>query len=116
MKLTIVALIGAASAVELKLCTTTADCTTTEDDTQCCGVAAKGLVCKDSTCAELTAVTAPNIVVCNLKDTPADLTTHQQDATGANPVYAEYKGANFTCGAKQLVASGLALLAAASMM
>ena len=85
MKLTALAFIGAANAATaFKSCVTTADC---GDDTQCCGYATKGLVCSDSTCGTLTAVSGPNVSICNVSATPEDIISTQPDASGANPIY-----------------------------
>jgi len=117
MKFVAIALIGAALADDNKKagdpCATSPDC---GDDTMCCGVGTKGVVCDNETCANPTTNAAPNVSVCNTRDTATDFKTQTPNFDGKTIIWSTYKGTDFTCGAKQLVASAIALLATASMM
>ena len=105
-----------------KACTSADDaCGNADGKTDyCCGVASGGKVL-DVTGSKVTNTDAPNIVICN--KTPSDTVkavdfTDLITGTDGTMVTALYPGDDFKCmsGAKALLASAVALLAAASMI
>ena len=122
MKLIVVALVLATQVDAAQPtghpCVTIDDCSFLDQPnfSMCCGVATGGKVCTDSKCSTVSEVGAANVVVCNVRIQAEDFKISQPDAAGANPITIKYMAPGFTCGAKQLVASGIAFLAAASIM
>merc|ERR550514_503333 len=89
-----------------------------DEDTMCCGTATGGKICATEACTTLSTDT-PNLMVCNNKTTAVEFILTQPNFDSTKKVYAKYPGGDsFACmaGAQALVASGMALLAAASMM
>merc|ERR1719263_221100 len=122
MKFALVALVGIASAQSTPkdvgtACTKSSECGDT--DKMCCGVAAGGKMCATDACTDMSSkATVPNIMICNNRETHADFIVKQANYDGKKTVYAKYAAGDFNCmsGAKALVATGAALLAAASMI
>ena len=99
-------------------CTSAEDkCGNTDDKTDnCCGYFTGGMILEKDGKTD-TKRAAPNVVVCNMKTPDVDFVTLYKDADGVM-VTANYPKGNFTClsGAKAIVASAVALVAAAAMM
>ena len=69
-------------------------------ETECCGVATGGQICKDKDCKDFaTDIPVPNFVVCNHKDTPAMFPLTQSSADGTQNIYMQFPGdkTKFTC-------------------
>ena len=100
-------------------CTASADCG--DATTMCCGIFAAGKMCKTAACTDITSATAtPNILGCNMSDKTKmeDFVLIQPNADKSVMTWTQYPKASFTCmsGAKALAASGIAMIAAATMM